>query len=149
MKKALGIKSIKFAVLELIGFVLSLAFVICFSFVDEGDKRVAYIMIPIMSCVALYTLWLAASTLFLPKVVISYDDNGIYLEHKGGLFIPYEKIVNVSIKEARAKHHTYSFGHIIIHTTSRKYKIGVIQSVNFVGNEIMLEKHKKAERMFE
>ena len=71
MKQNLGIKSIKFAVLELIGFVLSLAFVIIFCFVDEDDKRIAYIMIPIMACVALYTLWLAATTLFLPKVVIS------------------------------------------------------------------------------
>ena len=37
MKQNLGIKSIYFAVLELIGFVFSLAFVIIFCFVDEDD----------------------------------------------------------------------------------------------------------------
>ena len=42
MKQNLGIKSIKFAVLELIGFVLSLAFVIIFCFVDEDDKRIRW-----------------------------------------------------------------------------------------------------------
>ena len=140
MRYDLVVKSNKYVLGTFSGFLLCL-----FLFFISLSENKVYSFIWII--VGLICLFFCLKTFILPKVLISYDQNGIYLNHKKNLFIPYEKIGSVISKQMRSKRSVFSFGYIYITSMDKKYKIGVIDGVNYIQNrinELKVEKMNKS-----
>lgn len=147
-KKPLGIRSNAFCVSSIFGLVIlsfAMVFMIMALITAEEDFPFMIIFILIFGGISIYFLYTVISTLKKPKVIIEYDDYGIYLNHLKGLFIPYESIIKCKVRHARSKHHVHHYGDIIIETDNGTYKVGVIDELDEVLHTIMSHKFTNIE----
>lgn len=144
-KKPLGIRSNAFCVSGIFGLVIlsfAMVFMIMASITAEETFPFMLLFILIFGGVSIYFFYTVISTLKKPKVIIEYNDYGIYLNHLKGLFIPYESIIKCKVRHARSKHHVHHYGDIIIETENETYKVGVIDEVDEVLQTLMSNKYK-------
>ena len=119
-----------------------MVFMIMASITAEETFPFMLLFILIFGGVSIYFFYTVISTLKKPKVIIEYNDYGIYLNHLKGLFIPYESIIKCKVRHARSKHHVHHYGDIIIETENETYKVGVIDEVDEVLQTLMSNKYK-------
>ena len=136
-KKALGFKSYKFIILELIAFILSVLMLLLFfqTYYTESKTEFTIILLGIIAFgLLIYVSYLLLKAIIRPKVIIEYDRKGIYLNYRKNktVYLLYKNISNVYAEEISAKAHTYKFGFLHIHTFDEKYKIGIINDVKEV-----------------
>ena len=144
-KKPLGIRSNAFCVSGIFGLVIlsfAMVFMIMASITAEETLPFMLLFILIFGGISIYFFYTVISTLKKPKVIIEYNDYGIYLNHLKGLFIPYESIIKCKVRHARSKHHVHHYGDIIIETENETYKVGVIDEVDEVLQTLMSNKYK-------
>lgn len=134
-KTKLAEKSIKFAVIELIAFFISIGFagVMLFLYDKVTDHHILVIalIILLLTC-ATGALYLSLNTWPKPKVVIEYNNTGIFIHliKEKNTFVPYCDIKNVFGNQSCGGHgHIYPFGTLIITTRNNRYKIGIIKDV--------------------
>lgn len=137
-KKQLGFKSYKWfmtgiLLLMLILFLLSL---FIFSLIMK-EYKVLILIILVLIPLGIYFIYDYHNMFSLPKVVIEYDESGVYLNYRKNktIYLLFKDIESVEERKYlihrkfRSSYFT-SYGFIIIQTKDKKYKIGCIRYVN-------------------
>lgn len=132
MKQNLGFKSYKFlclyftsSIFFLLFFILSIS-----SIVKEFDKLLLIALF--ISGGFFFAFFICCFIqLIRPKVIIEYDEVGIYLNYtrKKSIYIMFRDIESVMGVKAQSRGIQYKFGHLVIYTKNKKYRIGIICDV--------------------
>lgn len=138
-KTPLGEKSVKFIVLESLVFFPSLiAALLCIiGYIKTAE--IEFILLSILLMLILIFLgFILFATLVKPKIIIEYDNSGIYLNYskKKTIYILIRDIESVISNIPQARLFTYSFGTLTIETKTKKYRIGIIKDVENVRRYI-------------
>lgn len=132
-------KSNKFIFLESLGFFPSLiAVVLCIiGYIKTSEIEFILVNIILLFCL-IFIGCTMIKTLKLPKIVIEYDNSGIYLNYskKKTIYILIRDIERVTYNIPHARLVTYSFGTLIVETKTKKYRIGIIKDVEKVRKYI-------------
>lgn len=140
-KKVLAKKAIKGqAVLGLLFmlFFLSLLIFILYK-VNLKDVKLSLYVIFVCLCLSGLSFWggyFTVHNIRLPKVMLTYDDNGIYITYKNYEFIPFKDILNIYCNHITYRGKTFKHGYLDIITTNKKYKLGLIDNLKDVENII-------------
>lgn len=138
-KTPLAEKSIKFIVLELIGFIFCFSIMILLIIKYFQTSYIEFFIFGIIFIVLfMISGYLTINTLIKPRIVIEYDASGIYLHYskKRTVYILIKDIENVKASISYARFIAYSFGILIVQTKTKKYKIGIIKDVQKVEKYI-------------
>ena len=140
-RKNLGIKAKGFAGGMLTGFIFSLLCSLVFTYLLFSQKFhfVLFLMVIGYWFLTGFCLTLFIKQIKKPKIILQYDDFGIYFyEKKEEQFISYSSIVSVRGVCSSGKKVEYKFGDIHIETTDgKKYKIGVMYDVKDVEKTLL------------
>ena len=132
-KKILAIKGPGgFVAGEIIGMLFSGIMGFILLFLAPRELVIKLFSIIFIGC-AIFCGYLAFSNINHPNTMLTYDDNGIYLNYKNNEFIAFKDILYIKQRHAYSRYHTYEFGHIEIITKTKKYKIGVIDDIDNVA----------------
>lgn len=142
-KKTLAVKSNKYILLYSILLAITSLLTI-FSFVKFfEDKETPELLILGIVFLLLDTviLFVVLKTAINPKVMIEYDNFGIYLNYfKKTVYLKYKDIYRAFAENERARGIEYNFGHLAIWVGDERYKIGAIKDVksaeNFINKKI-------------
>lgn len=132
-KKLLATKGPKgFVAGEIVGMIFSGIMGFILLFLAPKELVIKLFSLIFIGC-AIFCGYLAFSNINLPDTMLTYDDNGIYLNYKNNEFIAFKDMLYIKQRHARSRYHTYEFGHIEITTKTKKYKIGVIDDIDNVA----------------
>lgn len=113
-------------------------FAIVMYFLDKPEDNIVifivFIAIPLLTFILFCMWWIQRKK---PYVMISYDDENLYVNLPEGLqSIPFDQIIQVVPERSHGRGISYSFGHIIVHTEQDRYKVGTIAQVEEVSLNI-------------
>ena len=149
MKQNLGLKSYKFLCLY---FTCSILFLIFFIFsissIIKEFNKLLLIIVFIFGGFFLTFFICFIIQLIRPKVIIEYDEVGIYLNYtrKKIVYIMFKDIESVIAVNAQGRGIQYKFGHLVIYTKNKKYRIGIISEVKdsekYIHKRILYKYHR-------
>ena len=144
-RKTLAKRSTTFCVSSIIGVIVIVFSTIVMCIAATMAEEPLFILFLLMFIgISFYFFYNVVKTLKLPKIVMEYNKDGIFLNHLKGLFIPYESIIKCKVRHAKSKHHVHHYGNIIIETENETYKVGVIDEIDDVLQTIMSNKYKSS-----
>lgn len=120
-----------YAIAELIGMIISIIVVIL-GFLELKEKPQLIIFIILFIPCSIIFGFLGINALKNPEIMLYYDDEGIYLNYKNNLFIPFKEMVSVKAKHSRNRYHVFEFGHLVLTLRNKNIKIGVLDDIDNV-----------------
>lgn len=135
-RKILAEKGIKGnAVLGIFYMILFVALVIFILCKASLSFYVIFVCLVLLG-LAFWCGYFAFHNLRLPKVMLTYDDNGIYINYKNNEFIAFKDILNTYCDNASYRGKRFKHGYLDISTVNGKYKLGIIANLQEVENII-------------
>ena len=125
-------------------FVLSIILFVLYFFINckdpnyFGTKFLAFLA-AVMIVISCFLIFLNISK---PKILIEYNDYGVFLTEFKNTFIRYEDIVDVTIYHQRLKRMVLSYGSVSIITKNNKYQINGVKEIDNVMKMIVELKAK-------
>jgi len=131
MKESIGFRSSGVIVVYTFGLILTTLLAFLMIYIEIGYSLLFFAF-------ALLMLILIIFELRKPKNLIQYDENFLYLNYKNETVkINLNAIVHATPKRSRARHVTYTFGKVIVHTKHDEYRIGTVSECEQVCLNIM------------
>lgn len=137
-KEVIGIKSKKYINVSIISFICMLLLLLLSLgiFIDTENNFLLFVFILFLIPFIFIFISLIKSILN-KKVLVEKDNYGIYLNYiNETIYIKNKDIEHVYSHKIWKRYGWYPFGHLYIKTKGKKYKIGVIDEVEEVVEEI-------------
>lgn len=151
MKKTIGFKSTGKIALNIIVFLLLFIMLIALLWMiikHELELSELIWVIIIGSGFLIYLIISIIIEVSRPNDAIECDDENLYLNYKNKtLKLPLGSIIQVMPRRAHARYATYTFGKIIIHTSTEEHIINNISNCEYVSLDIMRIKNRFLEKI--